>query len=48
MSDITKERRALLARILEGDGRVSLPQRRAAFDNSGLSLPLSALIDKVA
>ena len=48
MSDITKGRRALLARILEGDGRVSLAQRRAAFDNSGLSLPLSALIDKVA
>ena len=48
MSDITKGRRALLARILEGDGRVSLPQRRAAFDNSGLSLPLSTLIDKVA
>ena len=48
MSDITKARRALLARILEGDGRARLAQRRAAFDNAGLSEPLSTLIDKVA
>src|SRR5262249_2814719 len=48
MSDITNERRALLARILEGDGRAPLAQRRAAFDNAGLSEPLSTLIDKVA
>ena len=39
--------KALLARILEGDGRAPLAQRRAAFDN-GLSEPLSTLIDKVA
>ena len=48
MSDITEGRRALLARLLEGDGRASLNQRRAAFDNTGLSEPLSTLIDKVA
>jgi len=48
MSDITNARRALLARILEGDGRAPLAQRRAAFDNAGLSEPLSTLIDKVA
>src|SRR5262245_48800861 len=48
MSDITRGRRALLARLLEGDGSASLAQRRAAFDNAGLSEPLSTLIDKVA
>ena len=48
MSDIANRRRALLARILEGDGRASQPQRRAAFDKAGLSGPLRALIDKVA
>jgi len=48
MSDITKERRALLARILEGDGRASDAQRRAAFNNQELSEPLRTLIHKVA
>src|SRR5262249_30672520 len=48
MSDITKARRTLLARILKGDGRAPLAQRRAAFNNAGLSAPLSTLIDKVA
>jgi hypothetical protein len=48
MSDITRGGRALLARLLEGDGSASLAQRRAAFDNAGLSEPLSTLIDKVA
>jgi alkylhydroperoxidase family enzyme len=48
MSDIAKGRRALLARILEGDGEASLAQRRAAFDNAGLGEPLSTLIDQVA
>src|SRR5262245_58691123 len=48
MSDITRARRVLLARILEGDGRAPRAQRRAAFDNAGLSAPLSTLIDKVA
>ena len=48
MSDITGARRALVARILEGDGRASLAQRRAAFDNAGLPEPLRTLIEKVA
>lgn len=48
MSDITQARRALVARILEGDGRASHAQRRAAFDNAGLAEPLTVLIDKVA
>lgn len=48
MSDITQARQALLARILEGDGRASRTQRRAAFDNTGLAEPMRTLIDKVA
>jgi hypothetical protein len=50
MSDISKARRALLARILEGEGTAPSAQRRAAFDNStsSLSEPLRGLIDKVA
>jgi hypothetical protein len=41
-------RTALITRILDGDGRASGGQRRAAFDNAGLGGPLGALIDKVA
>ena len=48
MSDITRARKAVVARILEGDGRASHAQRRAAFDNAGLDAPLNTLIDKVA
>jgi hypothetical protein len=48
MSDITQARKVVVARILEGDGRASHAQRRAAFDNAGLAEPLSTLIDKVA
>jgi alkylhydroperoxidase family enzyme len=45
---ITQARDALILRILEGDGRASPAQRRAAFDNAGLSDPVKRLIDKVA
>ncbi len=48
MSNITQARKALVARIKQGDGRASHAQRRAAFDNAGLAEPLSTLIDKVA
>jgi hypothetical protein len=48
MSDIRQARKAVVARILEGDGKASLAQRRTAFDNKGLAEPLSTLIDKVA
>jgi alkylhydroperoxidase family enzyme len=48
MSDITRMHKALVTRILEGDGRASTAQRRAAFDNTGLAEPLRVLIDKVA
>jgi len=48
MSDINRTHKALVARILEGDGRASHAQRRAAFANAGLAGPLSTLIGKVA
>lgn len=48
MSDITQAQKALVKRILEGAGKASLSERRAAFNNSDLTGPLGALIDKVA
>jgi hypothetical protein len=47
MSNITLARRALVTRILEGEGKASRSQRRAAFDHLGLAEPLKTLIDKV-
>jgi alkylhydroperoxidase family enzyme len=47
MSNITQARKALIARILEGDGKASRAQRHAAFDNAELAKPLNTLIDKV-
>jgi alkylhydroperoxidase family enzyme len=40
--------RALVDRVLTGDGRASAEQRARAFGNDGLAPPLDALIDKVA
>jgi hypothetical protein len=48
MSDISRAHKALVARILEGDGRASHARRRAAFDNAGLAEPLITLIGTVA
>jgi alkylhydroperoxidase family enzyme len=48
VSDITQARKALVRRILEGAGKASSSERRAAFDNSALAEPLRALVDKVA
>jgi alkylhydroperoxidase/carboxymuconolactone decarboxylase family protein YurZ len=48
MADITEARKALVVRILEGNGAALPVQRRAAFDNAGLAGPLRSLIDKVA
>ena len=48
MSDIRQRCKALIARVLEGNGAASHVQRRAAFDNAGLSRPASSLADKVA
>jgi len=43
MADIEPHRCAVIARVLEGDGRASREQRRAAFD-----APAAPLLDKVA
>src|SRR5262245_36295813 len=48
MPDITHARRAVVGRILKGDGKASHDQRRAAFDNAALAEPLRTLIGKVA
>lgn len=40
--------RALVERVLSGDGRASVEQRARAFRNDGLSPPLDALVGKVA
>lgn len=40
--------RAVVAWILEGDGRAPRDERRAAFDNAAESEPLRTLIEKVA
>ena len=40
--------RALVDRVLNGEGRASAEQRASAFSNDGLSPPLDALIGKVA
>src|SRR5487761_457933 len=39
---------AVVTRVLEGDGRASRAERRAAFDNATLTEPLHGLIRKVA
>ena len=41
-------KKAMVKRVLEGDGKASHAQRRAAFDNAGLSEPLGGLVNKVA
>jgi len=48
MSDIRQARAALTRRILEGAGEASPSERRAAFNNSGLTELLGTLVDKVA
>jgi hypothetical protein len=40
--------RALVDRVLNGDGRAAVEQRAHAFRNDGLAPPLDALIGKVA
>jgi hypothetical protein len=48
VSDIREARGAVVARILEGEGKASHAQRRAAFDDAGLTEPVSTLVRKVA
>jgi alkylhydroperoxidase family enzyme len=48
MSDVREARKALVARILEGQGEASRAQRRAAFDNAEVAEPARKLVQKVA
>ena len=48
MANIEPSRKALLRRVLEGDGKTSAIERRSAFNNRCLSEPLRLLVDKVA
>ena len=48
MSDVREAQKALVRRILEGDGKASPSMRRAAFNNNGVAEPLGTLVDKVA
>lgn len=48
MTDIKEARKALVKRILGGDGTASASERRAAFNDGGLAEPLGTLVDKVA
>jgi hypothetical protein len=47
MTDTTELQRALIARVLDGDGKAPTELRRAAFDNAGLNEPIRTLIEKV-
>jgi hypothetical protein len=48
MAEIAQLHRELVARVLEGNGKAPAELRRAAFENAGLSQPISTLIEKVA
>ena len=51
MPDDDKKRaayRALVDRVLNGEGRASAEQRARAFSNEGLSPPVDALVGRVA
>jgi hypothetical protein len=48
MADIGTTLKAVIGRILEGDGHAPHAQRRAAFDDAALGEPLATLVRKVA
>jgi hypothetical protein len=48
MAEIGDALRGIVARILEGEGRASRADRRAAFDNQGLRGAVAVLVQKVA
>lgn len=48
MADIRQGRAGLTKRILEGDGRASIADRKAAFANDGVPEAARALVHKVA
>ena len=47
MTDTTELHRALITRVLDGDGKAPTELRRAAFDNAGLNEPIRTLVEKV-
>jgi hypothetical protein len=47
MSNIRTARSALITRIVDGDGRASQAERRAAFAGEGLAEPLSTLVHQI-
>jgi hypothetical protein len=48
VSNIRDTQKALIARVVEGDGRAPQAQRQAAFANQGLPEPLRTLVEKIA
>jgi hypothetical protein len=48
MSNIDRSREGLVKRILDGPGDTPTSERRAAFNDSGLSEPVTTLVDKIA
>src|SRR5215207_4590600 len=48
MTDISRLRRELVARVLDSDATASRELPKAAFDNAGLDEPIRTLIEKVA
>jgi hypothetical protein len=48
MANIEPARRALISRILDGDGQTTPGERHAAFDGASPALPLRAFLEKVA
>jgi len=47
MADVTRYREAVVKRVLDGKGKASPAQRRAAFDNVEVAGPARELVDKV-
>jgi alkylhydroperoxidase family enzyme len=48
VTDISRLRSELVARVLDSDAQAPLEQRRAAFDNAVRDDPVRTLIEKVA
>jgi hypothetical protein len=48
MSDIKERQKVLVKQILGADGKTSLSERRAAFENRGVGEPVRGLVDKIA
>jgi alkylhydroperoxidase family enzyme len=48
MAEMRTACQAVVTRVLEGDGKASRAERRAAFNNATLAEPLQGLISKVA